>query len=226
MRRYLQGCTYLYINSSYQIKHHRAIGSSKRILVLIVWHALQDAKQAKKEARKEARKEVEPKKADEATIDMLDIRWSFKIKGLQVCKAISNVNFKKSLKSRSICCQWPLSLHIADSWRGLHRVSFWSHIWFESPQVCIPVTECFAFASICLSPVRATIHSWSIQHVNDVNLDKSERDFVLQDWPDYRCVTSPKRRYVVCRADRPWRRKTSPGIDPSFSQNPHKTLLD
>ena len=35
---------------------------------------LQDAKQAKKEARKEARKEAEPKKADEASIDMLDIR--------------------------------------------------------------------------------------------------------------------------------------------------------
>ena len=35
---------------------------------------MQDAKSAKKEARKEARKEAEPKKADEASIDMLDIR--------------------------------------------------------------------------------------------------------------------------------------------------------
>ena len=35
---------------------------------------IQDAKQAKKDARKEARKEAEPKKAEEASIDMLDIR--------------------------------------------------------------------------------------------------------------------------------------------------------
>ena len=36
---------------------------------------MQEAKQAKKDARKEARKEAEPKKTEEARIDMLDLRW-------------------------------------------------------------------------------------------------------------------------------------------------------
>lgn len=48
-------------------------------------HLLQDAKQAKKDARKEARKEAEPKKADEASIDMLDIRSG--LKKIQQCSA-------------------------------------------------------------------------------------------------------------------------------------------
>ena len=40
------------------------------------FQTFQDAKEAKKAARKEARKEAEPKKAEEASIDMLDIRYS------------------------------------------------------------------------------------------------------------------------------------------------------